>query len=365
MRTGGASNTDSWTRVTNDSLGRTTEVATFGGATLPPSTGTTATASGTVTTVYDANFTTVTDQAGKLRRSMVDALGRLIRVDEPDGSNNLGSTAAPVQPTSYAYDVFGNLTTVTQGSQIRTFTYDSLSRLRQATNPESGTVSYQYDDNGNLLVKTDARTVSTHFEYDALNRITRRWNNGSNAIASTTHNSPALLAGVGATNEARFKYDAALVTTGAPIYTVGSAKGRLVAQTYGSGTNGDYYAYDALGRATLKIQQTGTVNYQLSASYTLTGAISTLTYPSGHTVTNTFDQAGRLTGMSGNLGGANRTYSNNTTYSPIGGITKEQFGTNTPLYHKSFYNSRGQLFDTRVSSVNDLWDWNRGRLFMY
>jgi hypothetical protein len=26
---------------------------------------------------------------------MVDALGRLIRVDEPDGSNNLGSTAAP------------------------------------------------------------------------------------------------------------------------------------------------------------------------------------------------------------------------------------------------------------------------------
>jgi hypothetical protein len=138
-----------------------------------------------------------------------------------------------------------------------------------------------------------------------------------------------------------------------------------VAQTYGSGTNGDYYAYDALGRATLKIQQTGTVNYQLSASYTLTGAISTLTYPSNRIVTSSYDQTGRLTALTGNLGGASRTYSNNTTYSPIGGITKEQFGTNTPLYHKSFYNSRGQLFDTRVSSVNDLWDWNRGRLILY
>ena len=366
MRTGVASTTDSWTRVTNDSLGRPIEVATFGGATQPPNTGTTATASGTVTTVYDGNFTTVTDQAGKLRRSLVDAVGRLIRVDEPDGANNLGSTAAPVQPTSYAYDVFGNLTTVTQGSQTRTFTYDSLSRLRQAVNPESGTVSYQYDDNGNLLVKTDARTVSTHFEYDALNRLTRRWYNGSNAVASTTHNSPSLPFGVGATDEAKFKYDLALTTVGAPIYTIGAAKGRLVAVTHGAGTNGDYYAYDALGRATLKIQQTGSVNYQVTASYNLSGAIGTLTYPSGHTVTNTYDQAGRLAALSGNLGdGSNRSYASGILYAPTGGLVKEQFGANTALYHKSIYNSRGQLFDTRLSSVNDLWDWNRGRLILY
>ena len=366
MRTGGASNTDSWTRVTNDSLGRAIEVATFGGATQPPNSGTTSTATGTVTTVYDANFTTVTDQAGKLRRSLVDALSRLIRVDEPDSANSLGSTSAPVQPTNYAYDVIGNLTTVTQGSQTRTFTYDSLARLRQATNPESGTVNYQYDDNGNLLVKTDARTVSTHFEYDALNRLTRRWYNGSNAVSSTTHNSPALPAGVGATDEARFKYDAALTTTGAPIYTIGSAKGRLVAQTYGTGTNGDYYAYDALGRVTLKIQQTGSVKYQMSASYNLAGAISVLTYPSGHSVTNTFDQAGRLAALSGSLGdGATRTYATGILYAPTGGLVKEQFGTTTPVYNKLAYNSRGQLAEIRTSTSytgpTDV-DWNRGAI---
>ena len=361
-----AASTDSWTRVTKDSGGRVVEVSTFGGATQPAWSGTSGVFTGAVTTVYDAHFTTVTDQAGKVRRSMIDALGRLRRVDEPDNAGNLGSTAAPVQPTSYGYDVFGNLTTVTQGSQTRTFTYDSLSRLRTAVNPESGTISYQYDDNGNLLVKTDARSVSTHFEYDSLNRVTRRWYNGSNLLSATTHNSPALPAGVAATAEARFFYDTQSLPAGAPSYTRGSAVGRLVAQTYGGGSNGDYFAYDVLGRPTLKIQQTGTVNYQMSADYNLSGAMGKLTYPSGHTSTQTYDQAGRLITLGGNLGdGATRTYATGILYSPLGAMVKEQFGTSTPIYHKLFHNSRGQLFDTRVSSVNDTWDWNRGRLVLF
>jgi RHS repeat-associated protein len=351
MRTGGSSTTDSWTRVTKDDIGRVTEVVTFGSAAQPPNTGTTATATGTVITAYDANFTSVTDQAGKVRRSMVDALGRLIRVDEPDASNNLGTTAAPVQPTTYAYDVFGNLTTVTQGSQTRTFTYDSLSRLRTAVNPESGAISYKYDGNSNVVVKTDSRGVSTHFQYDSVNRITRRWYNGSNSISETTHNSPALPSGVGATDEARFYYDSQVLPQGAPSYSRGATAGRLVAQTYGTGTNGDYYAYDALGRATLKTQQTGAINYQMSAAYNLSGALTTLTYPSNHAVTNAYDQAGRLTTFSGTLGdNTTRTYASGILYSPTGGLVKEKFGTTAAIYNKLFYNSRGQLAEIRVST---------------
>jgi YD repeat-containing protein len=346
-----AASTDGWTRVTKDTAGRVIEVATFGGATQPAWTGTAGVFTGLVTTTYDANFTTVTDQAGKVRRSMVDALGRLRRVDEPDTNGSLGSTTSPIQPTSYSYDVLGNLTTVTQGSQTRTFTYDSLARLRSAINPESGTVSYQYDDNSNLLVKTDARGVSTHFEYDALNRVTRRWYNGSNSVNSTTHNSPALPAGVGATNEARLYYDTQSLPAGAPSYTRGPAVGRLVAETYASGSNGDYFAYDVLGRPTLKIQQTGAVNYQMISAYNLSGAVTTLTYPSGHTVSHTYDQAARLTTLSGNLGdGSTRSYATGILYSPTGGLVKEQFGTTTPVYNKLFYNSRGQLAEVRAST---------------
>jgi len=370
-----AATTDSWTRVTKDIGGRVIEAATFSGATQPAWTGTTGTFTGAVTTAYNANFTTVTDQAGKVRRSMVDAVGRLIRVDEPDGSGNLGTTATPVQPTSYVYDVFDNLTNVTQGTQTRMFTYDSLSRLRSAQNPESGTVNYQYDDNGNLLVKWDARTddpndptrrVSTHFEYDALNRVTRRWYNYSNLVTAGTHNTPALPAFVGATDEVKFYYDSQALS-GAPAgYNRGSATGRLVAQLYGTGTNGDYYTYDVLGRQTVKFQQVGSKNYKLTANYTLSGALASLTYPSNHTITNTYDPAGRLTAFSGDLGdGLPRIYSTGIVYSPPGGLLKEQFGTNTAVYHKLHYNSRSQICDVRASNVNDEWGGELGALAFY
>src|ERR1051325_9153947 len=89
------------------------------------------------------------------------------------------TTVSPADPgfafrTLYAYDTLGNLTCVEQhgdaatgtgcsaapgndaGSlwRVRRFTYDSFSRLLTAKNPESGTISYAYDNDGNLLQKT-------------------------------------------------------------------------------------------------------------------------------------------------------------------------------------------------------------------
>src|SRR6266545_3951981 len=80
-----AAATDGWTRTTRDELGRVVEVATFSSATRPPNTGTNSAWTGSVTTSYNANQTTVTDQAGKTRRSETDALGRLVKVTEAPG----------------------------------------------------------------------------------------------------------------------------------------------------------------------------------------------------------------------------------------------------------------------------------------
>ena len=100
-----------------------------------------------------------------------------------------------------------------------------------------------------------------------------------------------------------------------------------MAVTYGSGSTGDYYGYDAAGRSVLKIQQTGGVNYQITAAYNTAGALTTETYPSGHTVTNTYDGAGRTASVSGYLGdGTQLTYSTGIVYSPLGGMTQEEFG---------------------------------------
>lgn len=43
---------------------------------------------------FNKTFVTVTDQAGKKRRQLADALGRIVRVDEPDINGNLGAVNA-------------------------------------------------------------------------------------------------------------------------------------------------------------------------------------------------------------------------------------------------------------------------------
>lgn len=123
-----------------------------------------------------------------MRRSMTDALGHLVRVDEPNSAGQLGDVSNPNQPTNSAYDALNNLLQVQQNGttaeqcgtsavpcfQTRSFVYDSLSRLLSAQNPESGTIQYAYDPNGNLASKTDAPLITTGFTYDALNRVTSR-----------------------------------------------------------------------------------------------------------------------------------------------------------------------------------------------
>jgi len=355
-----------WARSKSDNAGKVIEVQTFGGASLPAPWGSNSTGTGTVTTAYDANVTTVSDQTQKQRRSIIDGLSRLIRVDEPNASGILGDVAAPNQPTHYTYDVMSNLTRVTQSdattTQQRDFVYSSLSLLIQAQNPEGGTADYKYDESGNLIVRKDARGVSTHYSYDSLNRITRRWYNGSDSLSNTVHNQPVLPSGVGQTDEVKFYYDAQSLT-GAPAgYSRGTAIGRLVAQTYGVGTNGDYFTYDNLGRVTRKYQQTGTKDYKVEATYNRAGAIIQLKYPSERIVNHTYDPAGRLNVVDGNLGGSQRTYSTGIIYSPSGGMTKEQFGTNTAVYNKLFYNSRGQLAEIRAStSYNGPTDYSADR----
>jgi RHS repeat-associated protein len=342
--------TDSWTRTTSDSAGRITKVATFAGASQPPATGTTSVAgfTGEVSTSYDANFTTVKDQAEKLRRSKTDALGRLMRVDEPNASGSLGSTSEPYQPTCYEYDVLGNLTKVIQGTQLdsstgrcalsgsqqRTFTYDTLSRLRSAANPESGTTTYAYDPNGNLNSKTDARSITTSFAYDSLNRVTSRsYSDGTPTVTYT--------------------YDSSSISNG---------KGRL-ASVSSNVSSYSYAGYDATGKVSGGSQTIyGSTNrtYAIGYGYDLAGHVISMSYPSGHTVSYNYDNAGRLAdadstrlAFTGNLGDGSttpRTYSRGIVYDAGGRMIKEQFGTTTAIYNKLFYNSRGQLSEIRAGT---------------
>lgn len=330
-----------WTIREYDYLGRVTEVATPDGA--------------AVTTSYSGNSVTVSDQMNKQRKSVTDALGRLRQIYEaPNDTTNFNFL------TSYEYDTLDNLTSVTQGTQPRTFNYDSLKRLISSSNPESGTICYGdvvssvcqgngYDANGNLTKKTDARGVVSTLVYDALNRNTSiSYSNDPSGTLPVTR-----------------VYDTA---------TLGIGK---LYQSETTGTNGSRSttdAYDALGRPTNVRQQfyvssSWSTSYTTSRTYNLAGAVTAQTYPSGRTVSYAYDAAGRTTDFTGYLGdGANRNYSTEVLYSPFGGIVKEKFGTTIPIYNKLFYNSRGQLAEIREGTTytgpTD-GGWNRGAIINF
>lgn len=305
-----------WTTITYDALGRTVSVKTPDNA--------------VISTSYSGNTMTLTDQSGKDRRSMTDALGRLTQVVEDPGVGGLGYV------TTYAYDVLGNLKTVTQGGQTRTFTYDSLSRPVTALNPESGTVHYTHDNNGNLTSKTDARSITTAYTYDALNRLLVK--NYSDA-----------------TPDVAFYYDAQTLPAGAPSFARGSSSGRLVAVTTGGTNAGSYYGYDALGQTLRRIQRTDAVNYLAEATYNKAGAPVTETYPAvpgatgRRTVTYSFDTAGRLSSLTSPATtyapGASLT---DVSYAPHGGLSSETLGNN--LIRALVYNTRLQPTQIKVGT---------------
>jgi RHS repeat-associated protein len=306
-----------WTLSQTRNDGRHSEVETFGGAALPKpfvTSGYNTSTSGAVTTDIAVNATTVTDQAGKLRRSITNSLGQLVRVDEPNGSNVLGTVSSPNQDTDYTYDVLNNLLTVSQGSQTRTFTYSSLSRLLSAANPENGTISYGYDPNGNLTGKTDARSITTSYSYDALNRITQRSYSGESGYTTPT---------------VTYTYD-----------NVTNAKGKLT-KVSSSVSATEYTSFDILGRVTGHKQTINSTDYTTGYTYNLSGALLTETYPSGRMVKNTLDTIGDLSQVETKpSGGSYATKANNFVYTAAGAASSLQLGNGK--YETTQFNSRLQ-----------------------
>jgi RHS repeat-associated protein len=348
--TAGGEGTMGWTRSKADISGRVIEVESFSGSGLPAPWDNNTSSTGKVITSYDANYTTVTDQAGKVRRSKVNALGQLVRVDEPNTSNSLGDVETPTQYTSYVYDALGNLKTVTQGAQSRTFDYSSLSRLSSATNPENGTISYEYDDNGNLKKKLDSRLVESGdhltvtYIYDALNRLTSRSYNDGTLAKSYSDRTPIVT----------YTYD-----------TLTNGKGRLTSVSSAGVSTTNYLGYDALGRVTGSSQVTDGVTYSMpDYKYDLAGNLTSQTYPSGRVITTTFDNAGRLSQVDGQkTGESNKTYISSPTYSAHGAMTEVKVGLH--LWEHTIFNARLQpalIGLGTVQNVQNAQDFSRFRV---
>ncbi len=217
------------------------------------------------------------DEAGNLRQEWLDGFGRVIEVDEPSVAGKLTSPFV----TNYTYDALGNLTSVLQGVQTRTYQYDGLSRLTMEQTPEASTttngvtvqnpVSWSYVTAGGVLCsgnpsnpcsKTDARGIVTTYAYYT-----------SNLLRQKTHSD----------------------TTGTEVYTYGTSApnlGRLTEMTDPSGS--ETYTYDSMGRVTSLAKVIGSTTYNIGYQYNAGGQLTQVTYPSGRNVYYVYDNVGHL-----------------------------------------------------------------------
>ncbi|MBB5061442.1 RHS repeat-associated protein [Granulicella aggregans] len=263
------------------------------------------------------------DENGIHRRLNYDAIGRLIATLE------LGSTSAPASlETDYTYDSLNNLTRVDQwggapqssGDRVRSFSYDWLSRLQSASNPETGTLCYGqwngsnciigYDANGNLLYKADARGIRTAYTYDALNRLISKTYTDTTPSSCFQYDTPAFgPSTVGRLTKEWTQPGACAWGATMPANVV------TYKQTLG---------YDAMGRSlgdlscALNCQTSGSL-LLLKYWYDLAGHRTDLRDPIGNIITSTFDSAGRVSTV------ANTTNASfpvalfsATTYGPVG-----------------------------------------------
>lgn len=377
----------------------------------------------TITIEYDAASrpVTLTDTDGNTVTREYSATGRLLRYTDAAGS-----------ATTFAYDTAGRLTSRTdREGLVTTFEYDEsgrpsallrpdgvriagrfdqTGRLVQVDEPDVGTTTYEYDAAGNQIaihapggttsMAFDARgnqtslTVpggaTTHFSYDAADRLIDRvdpagahWGTAFDSTTRTityTHPDGASrkqvldaqgrmrvsVDALGRRTEYRYDKRGHLATIidpeGGRTHFARDALGRVVARTTPAGLTTRYsyrngqlvaitdprgwitrFRYDCNGRRTQVITPSGATT---SFAYNKRGAIIKITDPRGGVTTNTYDRTGHLTRVTDAKGvtttfGYDKAGRRIESTDPLGRTTRRTFDQQGRL--ESIHNAAGDV----------------------
>jgi len=299
---------------------------------------------------YDSNgdLVSATDALGDKTTYGYDLIGRRTSTLSPNGNVTGGNPSQ--NTTSYSYNVFGDVTGITNPlDHSAVITYDGHRNLVSLTDPDANKVQYRYDaDNeltivtradlttltygydgdGNQISQTDANKNTTKYAFDPLsrvssitdplNRITTYLYDGVGNLTSLTN---------AANLSTSFSYD--------PL-------NQLTGITYASATTPNAsYTFDAGGRRTTMSDRTGTTSYSYNSlnrltsvtdgagqtvgyTYDLNGNLSAIAYPNGKQVTYTFNSANQMTAVA--------DWMNNTTsfgYDANGNLVTQNYPNTT------------------------------------
>lgn len=236
-----------------------------------------------------------------------DPLGNLICVEQHGDAVGTGCSSVPSNDATSPW-------------RVRRLQYDSMARLLQATNPESGKVTYKYDNNGNLTSKTDARGITISYgPFDKLNRVLGKTYSDDEAPVT-------------------YSYDSGM-----------NGIGHRTGMTDAAGSS--TWGYDLMGRVSSDQRITNGIQQSIGYKYYPDGELETLQYPSGDALTLTPSYAGRVLSIADTANGI--SYLSGATYTPDGqpsGYVNGKSGNFAGIGNSFVYNSRLQLANASAVS---------------
>ena len=271
---------------------------------------------------------------------------------------SIAGAQSPSATVSFDYDNAGNLTKTTDGLQhTTTYGYDALSRRTSATDQATGVTRYTYDALDQLTSVTDARQILTVYTIDGLGNLTQTASGDTGATINTYDEAGNLTSRTDARQQkTTYQYDAldrlTLVTyadNATVVYTYDqgpNAIGRLSRITDSSGSV--QYSYDPHGHVTEETRVIGGASHVTAYRYDTAGRLSGMSYPTGLVLEYGRDGAGRINQISTMAGGVATPLLQAVTYQPFGPVADVTFGNGQT--QKRNYDLDGRLAGYSLSA---------------
>lgn len=230
-----------------------------------------------MTTDEDHTFTFTYDVASELMTSTSGPLGYTLSYTYDDNGNLLTEKDARGNTTAYTYDTSENLETVTDPlSGTTTFGYDAMNNLTSMKDEEGRTTTYVYDEVYNLTEIQAPESRTTKFEYDGNKNITK------------------IVDGEG--RETILAYDGrdrltTITDALSGVTTITYDKVDNITAISDANSHTTTYVYDVLNRL---IRETDAENQVTTYSYDKNGNLLTVTDAETNVTTLTYDGADRL-----------------------------------------------------------------------
>ncbi len=246
-----------------------------------------------------------------------DAAGMLTAATDNGGTLN------------YTYYSHGGLKTVSNGSvNLTTNEYDAYGRQTKLTDLNAGVTEYSYDALGQLTWQKTAKGDETALEYNLLGQVTTR--TGVEGITTYTY---------GTTNGS------------------GEIKNRIKTVSGFAGTSTSY-SYNLLGQLT-QLTENNNGSHTTGYTYNDIGDISTVSYPSGLVIANTYNARGYLDEIKH---GGTVIYKTSTT-NGLGQVTEYKRANGGITSNISYANGFPTAYTTTgIQDYQLVWDYQKGTL---